>query len=182
MPQRGFFGVLSGMMQLSVSNADGNEKVVEIIGPGETFGEAVMFLHRSYPVDAVALLPVELVTISAEVIDALLATEATFARSMLASMASRLHTMVTDIEMYTLRSATQRVVGFVLRELGNRVNSGSPERIALRSTKQVVASRLGLSPETFSRVIRDLSDRGLLRVEGRSFVVPDPAALSTFVG
>ena len=35
-PCRGFYGVEAGMMQLSVSNAEGMEKVVEIVGPWET--------------------------------------------------------------------------------------------------------------------------------------------------
>ena len=49
----------------------------------------------------------------------------------------------------------------------------------LRSTKRVLASRLGLAPETLSRVMRDLADRGVIRVEGRRIVVPDTRLLAT---
>ena len=101
-PCHGFYGVSAGMIQLSVSHADGGEKVLEIIGPGETFGEAVMFLGRPYPVDASALVRTELLMIPVEVVNWLLDEEPGFARALLASMASRLHTMVSDIEMYTL--------------------------------------------------------------------------------
>jgi hypothetical protein len=49
----------------------------------------------------------------------------------------------------------------------------------LRSTTRVLASRLGLAPETLSRVMRDLADRGVIRVEGRRIVVPDTRLLAT---
>ena len=181
-PCHGFYGVATGMMQLSLSNADGIEKVVEIIGPRETFGEAVMFLGRPYPVDAFALVRTELLLIGTETVDLLLSEDPAFARVMLASMASRLHTMVNDIEMYTLRSATQRFVAFLARELGEQVVSGEPQHVVLRSTKHVLASRLGLTPETLSRVLRDLTDRGVVRVDGRRITVPDPSALASYAG
>ena len=181
-PCHGFYGVIAGMMQLSVSNADGIEKVVEIIGPGETFGEAVMFLGRPYPVDAFALAPTGLLMIPTEAVEELLADDPGFARAVLASMASRLHTMVNDIEMYTLRSATQRFVGFLARELGARLDSPEPQPVTLRPTRQVLASRLGLTPETLSRVMRDLADRGVVRVEGRRIIVLEPRALTRHAG
>jgi CRP/FNR family transcriptional regulator, dissimilatory nitrate respiration regulator len=181
-PCLGFYGVAAGMMQLSVSNADGIEKVVEIIGPGETFGEAVMFLGRPYPVDAFALVRTELLMIGTGAVDLMLSEDPGFARAMLASMASRLHTMVTDIEMYTLRSATQRFVAFLARELGQRIEASEPQRVVLRSTKQVLASRLGLTPETLSRVMRDLADHGVVSVDGRRITVPDPSALASYAG
>jgi len=180
-PCVGLFGVVSGMMQLSIANVEGAEKVVEIIHAGESFGEAVMFLDRPYPVDAVALAPTELVYVPSATVHELLDRDPVFARSMLASMASRLHTMVHDVEMYTLRSATERVVAFFVGELGDRLDSHDAARVVLRSTKQVLASRLGLSPETFSRVMRDLADQGLVFVQGRRIVIPDPPALVAFI-
>lgn len=151
-PCHGFYGMVAGMIQLSVSNEEGVEKVVEIVGPGETFGEAVMF--------AVSLAATKVLFVPIDAVDRLLETGQGFARALLASMALRLHTMVADIEMYTLRSATQRFVSFLIREFGGRPGAREAQSVMLRSTTRVLASRLGLAPETLSRVMRDLADRG----------------------
>jgi CRP-like cAMP-binding protein len=176
-PCSGFYGVCRGMVQLSMSNAEGAQKVVEIIGANETFAEAALFLGNPYPVDAIALTACELVKVPAAVFDDMLAADARFARSLLASMAIRLHTRVSDIEMYTLRSASQRVAAFLVDELGGGTPPGQPAQVLLRPAKHVLASRLGLTPETFSRVIRSLADQGLIVVDGRRLTVPDPGAL-----
>jgi CRP-like cAMP-binding protein len=181
-PATGCYGVMAGMIQLSVSNPDGAVKVVEMIGRDESFGEAAMFLGRPFPVDAMALLDTDLVFVPVAALDQLLATDNAFARRMLVSLSTRLHTMVNDIEMYTLRSATQRVVGFLIGALGAQVGAHVPATVKLPATKQVVASRLGLTPETLSRVLRDLGDRGLVRVTGRAVHISDVADLANSVG
>lgn len=184
-----FYGLVRGLIQLGISNADGNVRVVEIIGPGQTFGEAVMFQQGGYPVDAVALAPSELVRIPAASVDALLTSDPRFARAMLASMSTRLHGLVRDIELFTLTSTTQRVVGYLLGELTvgaaptpvtsspPPVGANGPGQVHLTPSKQVVASRLGMTPESFSRVVRDLSESGLISVRGRIVTIPDEAAL-----
>lgn len=165
------FGIVAGLIQLSLSNPQGLVKVVEVLGPGDTIGEAVMFLGRDFPVDATALVDTELVTIPVGVIDDLLDRDAAFARSLLASMAQRLHALVKDIEMYALQSATQRLVTYILGEMDER------GALRLAPSKQVVAARLGVTPETLSRALRDLADRELVALRGRSVTVPDAAAL-----
>jgi CRP-like cAMP-binding protein len=155
------------------------EKVVEIVGPGETFGEAVMFAERPYPVDAVSLAATTELFVPIDAVERLLETDQMFARALLVSMALRLHTMVTDIEIYTLRSATQRFVAFLMRELGSRIGAREAQSEMLSSTKRVLASWLGVAPETLSRVMRDLADRGVIRVDGREIVVLDARLLAT---
>jgi CRP-like cAMP-binding protein len=52
---RGFYAIVYGQMKLAFPSAAGNEKVVEILGPQQSFGEAVMFMDRPYPVFAESL-------------------------------------------------------------------------------------------------------------------------------
>ena len=49
--------------------------------------------------------------------------------------------------------------------------------VELPALKQVLASRLGMTPETFSRAMRTLSAEGLIRVDGSVVEIPDVAAL-----
>lgn len=174
-PSTGFYVVVSGTVQLSMANADGVVKVVEIVRPGQSFGEAVLFVHQPYPVDAVALEPAALVEVPGEVLDELLDADPALARAMISALSARLHSLVRDIEMLTLRSAAQRVVGFLVGELPPKTTG--PQRLRLTSPARVLASRLGMSPETFSRVLRELQDEGLVVKRGRELTIADPADL-----
>lgn len=168
----GFFIVVDGLVKLSVSAADGAEKVVEMIAAGESFGEAVMFLHRPYPVTASALEPTRVLAVPEQAVTGLLEADPMFARAMLAGLSVRLHGMVRDVGQYALRSGSQRVASFLVERAGVR------STVVLGASKQVIASRLSLTPETFSRVLRDLADAGLVSVHGRRIVVLDPAGLA----
>lgn len=194
-PSTGFYMVRDGLMQLSVSNSEGVVKVLEILRPGSAFGHAVMFVHKPYPVDATALADAHLVFVPAAAVDRVLDDDPAMARIMLASMARRLQSKVQDIAMLSLQSATQRIVAYILGAVGTGPydlgeGTGAPAddaRLPARSTsielpalKQVLASRLGMTPETFSRAMRTLSDQGLIRADGAVIQIPDVAALDAF--
>lgn len=179
-PVRGFFFVLRGQVQLAVSSAEGAEKVVEIVAAGESFGEAVVFEGLRYPVTSTALVATDLLAVSSAAVLDLLDRDPAFARRMLANMAVRLRRLVRDVESYSLRSGVQRVVGFLLHEAqaaGGDAGSGARPTVHLTTSKHVLASRLNLAPETFSRVLRELSAEGLISVEGRRIALLDPSRL-----
>ena len=171
-------------MQLSVSNSEGAVKVLEIISPGGAFGHAVMFLRDPYPVDATALMDTHLVFVPAAAVDRILDGDPAMARLMLASMAKRLQAKVQDIAMLSLQSATQRIVAYMLgaiRDDADGAPGAAPStRVELPALKQVLASRLGMTPETFSRAIRTLTAEGLLSVDGSVVQIPDIGALDAY--
>jgi CRP-like cAMP-binding protein len=178
----GFFFIVTGQVKLAFSSAQGNEKVVEIIGSMQSFGEAVMFLDRPYPVFAEALTDSLLLHIGQNVVSELIDQDSTFARKLLAGMAVRLHGMVRDVETYSLRSSTQRVIGYLLQQTDEDAAPGAGYRIELPTSKQVIASRLNLTPETLSRIFHDLAEAGLIAVRGRQVTLRDPVRLARFQG
>ncbi|MBX6388331.1 MAG: Crp/Fnr family transcriptional regulator [Frankia sp.] len=178
-PVRGFYFVLNGQVQLTVAKPDGAEKVVEIVPAGESFGEAVVFDGITYPVTATALVDSELLAVSSRAVLQLLDRDPSFARRMLANMAVRLRRLVRDVETYSLRTSEQRVIGLLLHEVetgGGQIPTPCPVR--LPASKQTLASRLSLTPETFSRVLRGLSAEGLISVHGRRILLHDVPALA----
>lgn len=180
-PSTGFYMVRDGRMQLSVSNSEGVVKVLEIISPGGAFGHAVMFLREPYPVDATALVDTHLVFVPSTAVDTILDGDPAMARLMLASMARRLQGKVQDIAMLSLQSATQRIIAYVLGAIPDAdAPAGPSTRVELPALKQVLASRLGMTPETFSRAMRTLAGEGLLSVDGSVVVIPDIAALDAY--
>lgn len=177
-PAKGFYVVVSGQVKLAFPSAQGNEKVVEIINPQQSFGEAVMFMDRPFPVFAEALLDTALIHIGKDAVFDLIAGDPSFARRMLAGLSIRLHSLIADVETYSQRSSAQRVIGYLLQQ-GPDDDQG-PVEILLPTSKQVIASRLNLTPETLSRIFHDLIEAGLIDVHGRRVTVRDLARLRQF--
>jgi CRP/FNR family transcriptional regulator, dissimilatory nitrate respiration regulator len=176
----GFHVVVFGQIKLLVSSSSGDEKVVEIIGPQQSFGEAVMFLQRPYPVTAVALSDALLLHIDQGMVDQLLQSDPSFAKRMLGGLSFRLRSLVQDVESYSMRSSVQRVIGYLLQNLPD--DSQDRLTIALPTSKLVIASRLNLTPETLSRVFAELNRLGLIAVHGRSIDIPKLQRLREFMG
>jgi CRP-like cAMP-binding protein len=181
-PCSGFHVVVYGQVKLAFGGADGSEKVVEILGPGASFGEAVMFLDRPYVVFAEALADSLVLAIGKAAIFTELERNPRFARRMLAGLAQRLHRLVQDLEAYTLRTGTQRVIGYLLRDLPDDRPPGAPVSVALATSKGVLASRLNITREHFSRILHELSEARLIEVHGRTIRILDPERLRAHVG
>lgn len=171
-PAHGFYVVIHGQLKLALSSPQGVEKVVHLVGPGKTFGEAVMFMGMPYPVYAQALADSLLLHIAKAAVFEGLDRDPIFCRKMLAGLSSRLHSLIGDVEAYSLRSCTQRVIGYLLQYDDDKAED-SNFLINLPASKTVIASRLNLSPETFSRVLHDLSAAGLISVKGKDVSVLD---------
>ena len=174
----GFYITVYGLIKLAFSSPQGNEKVVSIVGPGQSFGEAVMFMEKPCPVFAQALEDSRLLYIAKQGIFAAIDRDSAFARRMLAGLSMRLHGLIRDVEDYSLRSSTQRVIGFLLQLAGTP--AGGPVEFELPASKHVIASRLNLTPETLSRILHGLSESGLIAVKGKRIAVLDMARLSRF--
>lgn len=175
-PPHGFYVVVHGQIKLAFSSPQGIEKVVNLIGAGKTFGEAVMFMNTPYPVYSQALVDSLLLHISRSVVVDGIDRQPGFARKMLAGLSTRLHSLIADVEAYSLRSCTQRVIGYLLQH--EAVGNDKSVTVALPASKTVIASRLNISPETFSRVLHDLSAAGLITVKGKDVEIHDIGKLA----
>jgi CRP-like cAMP-binding protein len=182
-PCTGFHLVVYGQVKLAFVSSQGAEKIVEVIGPGYSFGEALMFMDKPYIVMAQALADSMLMHVSKRVIFDELARDPALARKMLAGLAWRLHSLISDLESFSLQSATERVIGYLLRQEEQESRPGeNGHMLTLTAPKGVVASRLNVTPEHFSRILHDLADRGLIEVDGRAIRIADADKLRAFHG
>ena len=181
-PSRGFHIVVYGQVKLMFITPQGDEKVIEIMGPGQSFGEAVMFMDKPYPVTAAVLVDSMLLHVAKDVVFEEIARDPVFARRMIAGLSRRLHHLITDVESYLMRSATQRVIGYLLRPDHEHDDSGGQTSVTLPASKSVIASRLNITPEHFSRVLHELTEARLIEVAGRSVSILDAVKLSSFDG
>lgn len=173
-PCTGFHMVVYGQVKLGFHSPQGGEKVVEIIGKGQSFGEALMFLERPYIVFAHALHDTMLLHVAKHCVFSELARDPAFSRKMLSGLSRRLHGLVKDVEAYSLRSSAERVIGYLLRD------EESPAEVELSAGKSVVASRLNMTPEHFSRVLHELAAGGLIEVDRRTIRILDIEGLRNY--
>ncbi len=171
---RGLFILLQGQLKLGVTSPQGTEKVISIISPGGSFGEAVLFMERQFPVYAQATLDSKVLLVSKSVIFSLLDNDPTVARKMLAGLSIRMHQLVQDIGMLSLQSGTQRFIGYLLHISAEAPDASS---ITLPASKSMIASLLNLTPETLSRTMTKLQQSGLIEVHGKEIIIPDVSRL-----
>lgn len=170
-----FYLLLSGQMRLFRLSPDGAEKVIEIVSSGQTFAEALMFLNAPrYPVCASALAASELIAIDARDFAGMLRESVDTCFLLLGALSQRLRGLIGEIDDLTLHTATSRVA----RYLAAKMPPGA-HTLELDVRKGVLASRLSVQPETFSRVIKSLSAQGVIRVQGHEISVLNPDALRT---
>jgi CRP-like cAMP-binding protein len=170
-PAKRFFFVLEGAVKLVRRGSDGHERVIEVIEAGQTFAEAVMFMDRSYPVDAITLAPTTLMGFDSAHFRDLLRASPETCLALLGRLAWRVHMHLTARDDLARKSSTARVAEHLLRHAGDRPG------LQLGYPKHVLASRLGMTPESLSRTLSRLRDKGWLAVQGSYLQILDRAAL-----
>ena len=178
----GFHLLVYGQVKLAFTSQQGSEKVVEILQQGQSFGEAVMFMDKPYIVFAQALTDSLLLHVSKQAVLDELERDHNLTRKMLAGMAMRLHQLMNDVESYSLHSGKQRIIGYLLRELSEADQNGTAVAVTLPTNKGVIASRLNLTQEHFSRILHELTELRLIVVEGRKIHIPSVASLKKHEG
>ena len=180
-PAERFYFLREGLIKLFRLSPEGDEKIIEIMRPGETFAEAVMFMGAQgrYPVNAEAVNESRVYAFDQKTFLGMLrdSNDATF--GLLGAMSRRLHMLVNQIESLTLQNATYRLVAYLLEEIPRDVKT-SPE-VQLTTPKSVIASRLAIQPETLSRILAKLRQSGLIEVHGNHITVRDVQALRNLV-
>lgn len=165
---RELFFLLSGQIKRATFSAGGNEKVLELIAPGRHFGEAELFgpqLHASF---AVAVEPSVLLCVGGDAVRRSLEMVPQFSLRMIGALAGRAIAVESDASASHFRTGCQRVLDYLLAQLEAPLAPQGETTLTLAASKQLIASRIGITPETLSRVLRDLSDAGMIVVDGRN--------------
>jgi CRP-like cAMP-binding protein len=165
--------VADGQGNVGFPSPQGVEKVIDIVRRGQSFGEALLFLDKPYMVFAQALADAMLLHVAKHAMLQELSCDPGFARRLLSGLARRVHGLVRDVEAYSLRSGQERVIGYLLADAADISVNGKPVEVHLTPGKSVIASRLNMTPEHFSRILHDLCASGLIEVNGRAVRIPD---------
>ena len=179
-PAREIFLLRSGQIKLALMSPEGQEKVIDLISPGTSFAEAVMFSGTHvYPVTATALTGSIVWGVDAGTYEGILrqSTDACFA--VMAQMSRRLHWQIAEIDRLTLHNAAFRVIAYLLDQVPSTDLDSSV--IHLDTPKHVIASRLSITPETLSRSFARLGREGFLDIEDNAIRINDIEKLRAYV-
>lgn len=180
-PADAFFVVLEGWVKLHRTLPDGEEAVVAVMAPGESFAEAVMFMGGRYPVSAEAVGPTRLMRVEAAAVRAAMRADGQVALALLASIVHHTEDLADRVEGLEVLSAPQRVADFLARTARVRGGDVDAVELVLPYDKALIARRLGMTPESLSRALSVLRAHGVA-VDREKVAIASLARLHGFVG
>lgn len=170
-----FYLVFSGLVKLFRISADGQEKVIEVVNGGETFGEALMFLEQAhFPVSSSALNEAEVIAFDAKWFLRMLHENPETCLVLLGKMSQRIRGLIHEIDHLSVQTGRNRLAAYILEQ------AGDSDKLHLKMPKSVLASRLSIKPETFSRIIKQLRNSETIQVSGSDITILDRDQMEDF--
>ena len=166
--------ILSGRLKVMMSDADGKEVILSILGPGEFFGEMGLIDDAPRSASVVAIEACELLSIAKRDFKKCLAENFEMAMAVMRGLVRRLREADRKIGSLALLD----VYGRVARLLLDMSETVEGEKIVTkRLPKQDIAKMIGASREMVSRVMKDLQMGGYIEVRGSNIVLRDSIIL-----
>jgi CRP-like cAMP-binding protein len=180
-PCEGFHVVLYGRIMISLQTSSGTEKPLDIVKSGETFGDITMFLEQPYYLSATTLEDSLLAYIPRYAFLQLIERDSRFALRMLGSLSMRMRAVVENIESTSHTTPIERLAVYLLRSYPQSTPVNQPIKFDLVLNKNLIAAALDLAPETLSRSFRELQERNLILIEGKTVTLNNLTELEKLV-
>tara|TARA_R110000787_G_scaffold181008_2_gene293061 strand:- start:12258 stop:12968 length:711 start_codon:yes stop_codon:yes gene_type:complete len=175
-PADHFYIIFDGWVKLYRDTPNGDHVVLGVFSRGDMFAEAAAFVGTGYPASAEIIEDAKLLAVETKRFISVVESHPSASLNMLASMSRHLHRLVYEVERLKTRSASQRLVEFLLRRC--QVMDG-PAVIDLPYDKNLIAARLGVQPESLSRLLNKLRDYGV-ETNANRVLVADVARLREY--
>ena len=173
-PTDSLYIVLSGRLKVMMSDAEGKEVILSILGPGEFFGEMGLIDDAPRSASVVSIEPCEVLSIAKRDFKKCLAENFEMAQAVMRGLVRRLR----DADRKIGSLALLDVYGRVARLLLDMSETVDGEKIVTkRLPKQDIAKMIGASREMVSRVMKDLQMGGYIEVRGSNIVLRDTIML-----
>lgn len=182
-PASALYVIHSGQVKIFRSGPGGEVQVIRVLGPGEILGYRPLLANEPYASGAEAVEDSTLCVIPAALVRDLLRDMPEFAIELLAKLARELR-VSEDLMMGLLHHPVrQRAARLLLALLED--NRHAPEPMILRTRhlrRQDMARMIGTTPETFSRVLRDFCQRGMVALSRDHIRIRDTDLLKKVAG
>lgn len=176
----GLYVVAYGQIKLFFTSSQGLEKVAEIVGEAGVVGETLMFAEQRYPYSGQALTNSLVVHVPKAAVLAEVDVNPALRMKLLAHMSLQLHRLINQDQINAQQSGTERFIRYLLSQIPRVTEGGRAVEIELPTSKSNISSLLNLTKEHFSRILRALSQRGLIAVNGYRILIPDVSLLMDY--
>lgn len=173
--------VEKGRILLFRNTSDGEEKVFKEFMANDVIAETAMFMSPScYPMNARAISASTVIAFSNEDIHELVAEYPELALRTLANMSNRIHELMDRVDTLTQVNAGERLVMRLAEWHRHQKNPDS--YVSVPISKKVMATQLGIKPETLSRLLTKMKQSNLIVEKGVHWYITDKKALCDSVG
>lgn len=161
--------LVSGMVKLFKIDAEGREAAISFIKPGQIFGALILWSEGRYPVSAVALEKIEILSFTTREFDEMLQTSHEFALRMFKYFASRHKFYINSIKGLAVSSPRIRLLNY----LDYLAETSGSKNFSLPVPKKQIALLLGITPETLSRLLNMLAGERAIKMSGKNIKLHD---------
>lgn len=182
-PGNACYIVVEGKVKIVISSGDGREHILGILSPRDLFGEMSLIDGHERSATAIAVEETQVLTIQREEFLKLLHEYPGIPFKLLTVLSRRLRSTDAHVESLAFLSAPGRVARLLVglaQESGVKSPDGKPT-FTSRMTRQEMANLTGTSRETFTRVLMDYQERGLVEIDRSSFVLRDEKKLRELI-
>ena len=178
-PGTSLFAVISGTVKISVSSPDGRNAILNLIGPGEIFGEVALLDGQSRSADATANTNCELFIIDRRDFIPFVRSQPALAMKFIELLCARLRTTSDQVEQVILQNLPGRLASALLRLTEKHKAAQGGRTIAI--TQQEISEMVGMTRESINKQLRAWAARDWVRLEHGAIVVLRPQALQTLI-
>ena len=180
---RQFFLIHSGQIALFQMSLDGNEKIINLYDTTQVFAEDIMFsAEKNYPTCARACSDTTLFYFDAQHFRSQLYDYPALCFTIMSVLSSRLREQTQEIVELSIYDAQYRLVSYLLKKACKGDLQSCRPVIVLATTKTLLASRLSITPETFSRILSRLKKQGLISIDESMITLNEPELLKQLIG
>jgi len=163
--------VVSGVVKVFKTSAEGKEQILSIVRPGESFNDVPIFDGGPNPASARAMGPVILYGIKKNDVEAILRDHPQVASNVIKVLARRVRHLVSLVEDLSFRHVISRVARILFEHIGGEMGRGP------RLTQQEMAAMAGTAREVVGRSLKALEEEGVIKMDRHRIIITDKEAL-----
>jgi CRP-like cAMP-binding protein len=174
-PGNSLYAVISGTVKMSISSPDGRNAILNIVGPGEIFGEIALLDGQPRSTDAIANSTCELFVIDRREFIPFVRAQPALAMKFIELLCERLRSTSDQVEQIILQNLPGRLASALLR-LSEKHNP-DPQGRTIAITQQEISEMVGMTRESINKQLRAWAGRDWVRLEHGAIVVLNAEAL-----
>src|SRR3989440_639844 len=174
-PGNSMFAVISGTVKISVSSPDGRNAILNLIGPGEIFGEIAVLSGEPRTADAIANAQCEIFVIDRREFLPFVKSQPALSMKFIQLLCERLRRTSEQVEQIILQNLPGRLASALIGLTEKRKLEPANHTIAI--TQQEISEMVGMTRESINKQLRAWAARKWVRLEHGAIVVLDVGSL-----